>query len=120
MTEQDKQLLLKDICSRLPYGVKVRRYVYTSPNSLIESVELFNSDWLKELYMKEADFNPYLFPISSMSSKQKAELTHLSEESNSLFDQVLVEIDFYNKYHFDYRGLIEKSIAIDATNLNIY
>ena len=128
MTQEDKELLLKDLCARLPYDIKVRRYVYTTPVDSIQSVELFDPEWLKELYSEEAEFKPYLFPLSSMTKKQRYELYDLIHNLNVLaikgeIEDWIVsssEIDWYNKNHFDYKGLIEKGLAIDATGLNIY
>ena len=63
---------------------------------------------------------PYLFPLSSMTSKQKAELSMIVADVEDIFKSFLIEVEFYHKHHFDYRGLIEKSLALDATNLGIY
>ena len=73
---------------------------------------------------------PYLFPLSSMTDEQKKELsdemcyfTHSQIEGrdpNGIMNGTIFEIDFYNKNHIDYRGLIEKGLANDATGLNIY
>ena len=67
------------------------------------------------------DFRPYLFPLSSMTEEQKKEYQYITERwmydsSYSISDS----IDWLNQNHFDYRGLIEKGLAIDATGLNIY
>ena len=63
------------------------------------------------------EYKPYLFPLSSMTEEQKKEwLYTLSSDYNITYDTV----DWLNKNHFDYRGLIEKGLAIDATGLNIY
>ena len=63
------------------------------------------------------EYKPYLFPLSSMTKEQEKEwLYTLSSDYNITYDTV----DWLNKNHFDYRGLIEKGIAIDATKLNIY
>ena len=67
------------------------------------------------------DCKPYLFPLSSMTEAQKQEYQYITERwmydsSYSISDST----DWLNKNHFDYRGLIESELAIDATNLNIY
>ena len=64
-----------------------------------------------QVYLSEV--KPYLFPLSSMTEKQKIELT-------CIIDSDYAKIDWYNKNHFDYRGLIPKDLANDATGLNIY
>lgn len=134
---QDKELLLKDLCARLPYDVMVRRYVYTTPVDSIQSVELLNLGWLEELYAEEAEFKPYLFPLSSMTEEQKEELKNeISKQTDILIERMknddcgidcgkyhfhsLLELEWLLKNHFDYRGLIEKGLALDATGLNIY
>ena len=125
MTQEDKELLLKDLCARLPYDVMVRRYVYTTPVDSIQSVELLNLGWLEELYAEEAEFKPYLFPLSSMTEEQRNESESLMEVVNiPIWGDVLTPsteyYDWLNKHHFDYRGLIEKSLALDATEKRVY
>jgi hypothetical protein len=125
MKQEDKDLLLKDLCARMPYDVYARRYVYTTPTDAIESVELFDLVWLKELYAEEAEFKPYLFPLSSMTEEQKEEYCQLQQRviynSKSLVNEDVTRyVDWLNKNHFDYKGLTEKGLAIDATGLNIY
>ena len=122
MKQEDKELLLKDLCARLPYDVYVRRYVYTTSTDAIESVELFDLVWLKELYAEEAEFMPYLFPLSSMTEEQSKEYHELISGmfgTSALINFEVLE-DFFHKNHLDYRGLIEKGLALNATNLNIY
>ena len=118
MTQEDKDLLLKDLCARLPYGVKVQDEL-----GRINKLVIGNSD-LNRLYYN--DFStyseeklslPYLFPLSSMTEEQHKEwLYTLSSDYHITYDTV----DWCNKNHFDYRGLIEKGLAIDATGLDIY
>ena len=123
MTQEDKELLLKDLCTRLPYGVKVAFFnedltYYSGPKTLI-GIECINN--LNYSNLEDEDGNttivefvkPYLFPLSSMTEKQDIELT-------CIIDSDYAQIDWYNKNHFDYRGLIEKGLALDATDLNIY
>jgi len=132
ITQEDKELLLKDLCSRLPYGVKVQfSYIITSP-AILKGI---NKDLIEcDIAVCELeDIKPYLFPLSSMTEEQKEEY----EESlvyhdnvpggwtiaKSFDDEYIIPywfVDFCNKNHLDYRGLISKGLAIDATGLNIY
>ena len=136
MTQENKELLLKDLCARLPYGVKVHaKFIDTDTNTKVEKVGVlsmididtvvaFSSDDTNcYSYVSIHEVKPYLFPLSSMTETQKEEYAHiLVMSSNLAYSQLLgmtVE-DWLNKNHFDYRGLIEKGLAIDATGLNIY
>ena len=118
MTQEDKELLIKDICARLPYEVKINNEI--QGNFVIYGIcENYVFVRTTNAY---ADFpiekiKPYLFPLSSMTKKQEKEwLYTLSSDYHITYDTV----DWCNKNHFDYRGLIEKELAIDATGLNIY
>ena len=138
MTQEDKDLLLKDLCGRVPYRVKCKYDDRLIVNTL--SVDFF---WEKiegyERYVNCTrkydieNIKPYLFPLSSMNEEQKKTLKVLcdwnDEEADAQSILVLYQkhfvmktdvIDWLNENHFDYRGLIEKGLAIDATGLNIY
>lgn len=123
MTQNDKELLLEDLCARLPYGIKFLReswnYEWDQELSVIEVLEDIDKDGYinkTKVYSVE-DIKPYLFPLSSMTEEQKKEwLYTLSSDYHITYDTV----DWLNKNHFDYRGLIPIGLAIDATNLNIY
>ena len=82
-------------------------------------------------------YKPYLFPLSSMTKEQlfevqeilgkneieiKNDFLHIidSDRNTISYLEILVVLEWFNKNHFDYRGLIEKGLAIDTTNLNIY
>ena len=129
MTQEDKQLLLKDLCARLPYGVRYRHLAWDDEHGedyIAAKIYSINSDgYVKNSYDDETvyidDVRPYLFPLSSMTEEQKREYQYITERwmydpSYSISDST----DWLNKNHFDYRGLIEKGLAIDATGLNIY
>lgn len=121
MNLKDRTNLLKDSCARIPYGVKCQcfgrigtiRSIDTFGNTEVEG---FNGSFVIDV----SHVKPYLFPLSSMTPKQKSELSMLIADSEGMFDSVLIEIDFYHKHHIDYRDLIPMGLAIDATNLNIY
>lgn len=126
MEHKDKDLLLKDLCNRLSHGVKI--YLEDFPNATLVGVVnggiILHCDKYDYTYDAPWDIGyikPYLFPLSSMTEEQKQEYQYITERwmfdsSYSIDDS----IDWLNKNHFDYRGLIEKGLAIDCTNLNIY
>lgn len=116
MTQEHKELLLKDLCSRLPYRLKVKIISRESKNRIVYLTEdnichLTNGWW--------SECKPYLFPLSSMTEEQHLELLRTCFGGNASFP-TLASYDWLNKNHFDYRGLIDKGLAIDATNKNIY
>ena len=123
MKQENKELLFKDLCARLPYGVKFLReswnFEWDQELSVIEVLEDIDKDGYinnTKVYRIE-DIKPYLFPLSSMTEEQKKKWFYtLSSDYHITYDTV----DWCNKNHFDYRGLIEKGLAIDSTNLNIY
>ena len=123
MTQEDKQLLLKDLCARLPYGVKVESVFINTDTKKRKScgIEVFDATCILMIRDGFGEFKPYLFPLSSMTEKQKKEYQYITERwmydsSYSISDST----DWLNKNHFDYRNLIDKNLAIDATGLNIY
>ena len=118
MTQNEKDLLLRDLCSRLPYGVKCEVYdrigVLDEISSYGASVNYNNGE---DTTCRIEYVKPYLFPLESMTEEQQIELTKFV--ANGIMDENIV-YDWYNKNHFDYRGLIPMGLANDATNLNIY
>ena len=136
MTQEEKDLLLKDLCARLPYGVKMNHIADDehSPKTLIGVAK--DRITLEGLGGYECvdveDYKPYLFPLSSMTEEQKKEYNYWKHEvpvCRYEYGDVVEEIELYDspesfeyliENHFDYRGLIEKGLAIDATGLNIY
>lgn len=127
MKQEQKELLLKDICSRLPYGVKISiPDLWTQKREIEILDEIFKGD--DGLYRVNSTgqcieyIKPYLFPLSCMTEEQKEEHKDLLDNQYS-FDangNVFTLQDFYCKYHIDYRGLISMGLALDATGLNIY
>ena len=128
MKQEDKDLLLRDLCARLPYGVKMNHIADDehSPSTLIGIDKDYVS--LQSIggysYVPAEHYKPYLFPLSSMTEEQDKEFALLQTDvhiSGFLFASDCSNmIDWLNKNHFDYRGLISKGLAIDCTNLNIY
>ena len=123
MLQEHKELLLKDLCARLPYWVKFLReswnYEWDQELSVIEVLEDIDKDGYinKTKVYNVEDIKPYLFPLSSMTEEQEKEwLYTLSSDYHITYDTV----DWCNKNHFDYRDLIEKGLSINSTGLNIY
>ena len=111
MTQEEKQLLLKDLCARLPYNVVIR-----CMDNDTDYKCFLTTDILNELLhnIEYYDYKPYLRPMSSMTEEENTKYEYGFLYSNDL--QIYAEeyIDWLNEHHFDYRGLIEKSLAIVA------
>ncbi len=155
MTQNEKVLLMKDLCSRLPYGVKVKfkvneviaieeKFIYNVDGEysyITDGKSYLTLDIIKALFNNYLDeIKPYLFPMSSMNEEQRKEFIQCAgyecreEENGCHYERYYYDmvghgdnmfpdadgIDWLNKNHFDYRGLIEKGLAIDCSNLNIY
>ena len=126
MTREEKDLLLKDLCARLPYGVK--GLVTFNGNIFMTQIQVEDRTIDGKLYDRFAEFQdswydnvtikPYLFPLSSMIEEQIEEYNTMYEENRYSWRENV--IDWFHKNHFDYRGLIEKGLANDATGKNIY
>lgn len=120
-----KELLLKDLCSRLPYGTMV--YAQNADDWYDDEI---STQVLSDVINEDYIVKPYLFPLSSMTEEQKKEYDSIIYHNVELhceryYDVIDVDCyeelhDFYNKNHFDYRSLIPLGLVIDATNLNIY
>lgn len=139
MTQEQKNLLLKDLCARLPYGVKI------SVDDKVETVQGINildtvveyDSWLSS---DIEEVKPYLFPLSNMTDEQYKEWGDLAGEpldeilTRNAKDEIMSTLEHHlliaksstepvnycYKNHFDINGLIPKGLANDATNLNIY
>lgn len=128
---KEKELLLQDLSARLPYGVKVKT---NNINILKLGTHTRVGEYVTDVI---EPCKPYLFPMSSMTKEQKREYHQSTSKDIDMLQDVILEringednnnkhaiayngIDWLNANHFDYRGLIEKDLAIDATNKNIY
>ena len=125
MTKENKELLLKDICARLPYNV-ICQVEFKENGKYNSKVMLLSGIFTDESYFTTKggsiysnEYKPYLFPLSSMTEEEKLMYEGLMIGTDSI-SYMLDVIDWLNEHHFDYRGLIEKGLAIDATGLNIY
>ena len=129
MKQEDKELLLKDLCARLPYGVKglvtfngnifmtqVQVEDRTIDGKLYDRFAEFQSSWYDNVTIK-----PYLFPLSSMTREQEREWQSLMVcDIYGIFYHTIESFDYLYKNHIDIRGLIPMGLAEDATGKNIY
>ena len=125
MTQEDKELLIKDLCARLPYGVKVESIFINSDTKEHKpcGIEVFDATSILMIRDGLGEFKPYLFPMSSMTEEQKREFARLLTHTSSIeMIQITGEstYDWLNKNMFDWRGLIPKGLANNATGLGIY
>lgn len=124
MEENLKQLLLKDLCARLPYGViglyswKNREpYNRELTGSLFDELE---SSWDST---EDSQFLPYLRPMSSMTEEEDKEWQYYKNKIAESCDELLEDKinqchDFFNAHHLDFRNLIERGLAIEVTEEN--
>lgn len=141
MTQQEKQLLIKDLCARLPYGVichteegdghlcSINQTIFGTEYGL--NISPIKRDYFNDSKQNEIVVKPYLRAMSSMTKEEKKEIKALGaefsplgsirfridESENDGFEygyQWLYIFDFLNKHHFDYRGLIPMGLALEA------
>ena len=133
MTQENKELLLKDLCARLPYGVKCSFgvddavYEITGINPTCCGASEIQATHVKSSVNGDFRLNsckPYLFPLSSMTEEQMFDFATVQAEnckgSYPTLSECSAIIDWGYKHHFDIYGLIPKGLALDATGLNIY
>ena len=152
--KEQKELLFKDLCARIPYGVigkceldasydtsfdtifqthKFDAVVYGLTEDSLFVYPLIEDRDEEEFANEEVakgidilDFKPYLFPLSNMTKEEWEDyqkirmIDWVQGDINGTFINTGSIVDWLNAHHFDYRGLIEKGLAIDATGLNIY
>lgn len=126
MKEEDKELLLKDLCARLPYAIIG---LYSWKNREPYNRELTGSlfDELKSSWdsTEDSQFLPYLRPMDSMTEEEKVEygdrcyctLNCIYKNQQYYFNQLF---DWLNAHHFDYRGLIDRGLALSTEVFNPY
>ena len=134
MTQENKQLLLKDLCARLPYGVKVC-YV-TLPDSMPKAWDLIGmpAPHLADIIVEgkyrfaacdvEENIRPYLRPMSSMTEEECITLSKLIPYETDAWKYIktpiplyianIEQFDFFHRHHLDWRGLIQKGLALEA------
>ena len=110
---QEEELLFKDLCARHPYGVKFKTPDYD--NEVLGNVDS-GEMWINASYDVD-EVKPYLRPMSSMTDEERKEFKHIAP-GICVIDGILIpnipQVDWLNAHHFDYRGLIEKGLALEA------
>lgn len=128
MTQNDKELLIRDLCARLPYGVIVH-LEYDENTSITREMGLGS---LHDIMFDSAEGKPYLRPLSSMTEEERDEFEFktgfkiwsndfdnqydtLDNEYGYIDKECIVEtFNWLNAHHFDYRGLIPMELALKA------
>ena len=130
MTQQDKDLLLRDLCARLPYDVKIDykgklyilriRYLEDARNIAI------GHEYSRGYDIRNVIIKPYLRPLSSLTQEERDKfcdiggvISYRPDDGKQYIVAFVPEaLDYLNSIHADYRGLIEKGLAIEVTNDN--
>ena len=137
LTREDKLLLLTDICGRMPFGV-VCTDTYLNETGTLSAIGLnydmgvLDKDDGEDVSVYIPNCKPYLFPLESMTEEQKNEYYYIvnyisSDDTDNWTEGEFAYVNqteqlyhFYHRHHLDYRGLIAKDLALDATGLEIY
>ena len=145
MTQEDKELLIKDLCARLSYNVRVE-YNGTTFTTIFDVLGIAHGRIILCLpFMSKTEcplieeVKPYLFPMSSITEEQRNDISKLLIDTQNKYSpygelnmkgcdnlfictvkQATVLINYCLTHHLDINGLIEKGLALDATGLNIY
>lgn len=121
MTPKQKQLLLKDLCGRMPFE-PICEYTDVEDGCKVTAKLGYS---LRDFIAGKVIIKPYLRPMSSITEEEMFDfhengglLNHHFKYEVELNILTVGAIDWLNKYHFDYRGLIEKGLAIEVTNEN--
>jgi hypothetical protein len=138
MTQEDKELLLQDLCARLSYGIKILHTGWDCDSDTdfdtIETLIGIDDKFIYTVWDKTGDrekhclsvsnWKPYLRPMSSMTEEEWADyqkirmIDWVNGDINGTFINAGLIVDWLNKNHFDYRGLIPKDLAIEVTEEN--
>ena len=131
MAQEERQLLLADLCSRLPYQPKLQIYYEEMSGSGVFDEELWEIDGDGQYCnggRRLEDIKPYLRSMSSMTEEEKEELKEISRNYLDEWENAKTPIDkwkldakisynrsiFYNSHHLDWNGLIELGLALEA------
>lgn len=130
MTQEEKQILLKDLCARLPYGVKILGKNPITKEDEVQTIDTYKLGYFvgSGLGYRVDVVRPFLRLMSSMAEEEKEEYSKVCELDTEIlskhpmdetpFPALYNSQDWLNAHHFDYRGLIEKGLAIEVTEEN--
>lgn len=122
MKQEDKELLLKDLSARLPYKpIVYAKWSYRETNGTIKHKETDRKLEINDFYAIW-DIKPYLRPMSSMTEEERNEYFNIIKNTIDFYNCpksedicfLIIPIDWLNVHHFDYRGLNEKGLALEA------
>ena len=122
MTQEDRQLLLKDLCGRLPYGVLVEQHLVNAPEETnINYIRRVLQSYMVGDFWQSIEnviIKPCLRPMSSMTEEEVETYHNLQSDvwkpCGTMYYDNIRSIDWLNEHHFDYRRLIEKGLALEA------
>jgi hypothetical protein len=138
MTQEEKDLLLKDLCGRLPYGVKCENHNHVYGKNIFKVTDIRDNGYICGIINNRnywavfdpLELKPYLFPMSSMTEEQQKEYRKICDLDMTIlenrpmkgepFPAMYNSQDWLDANHFDYRGLIPLGLANDATGLSVY
>lgn len=125
MEQELKELLLKDLCARLPYGVIIQEYneEYGYSDNSLNTIGIgyfsiheasIEGTWINRI----ENVKPYLRPMSSMTEEEKSSFHNYKYWilKGDTKHYTINMLDWLNAHHFDYRNLIEKNLALEAPN----
>lgn len=133
MTQKDKELLFKVLCTSFPYGVKLHVPSFSDTPQLLQQISDYETIEINDLTSPVGidEVKPYLRPMSSMTNEERLELSKLTDDKFKFYlytakpEIVCYEkynyleglkvLDWLNAHHLDYRGLIEKGLALEAS-----
>lgn len=129
MTQEEKQLLLKDLAARVPYGLMIDFYCNESSrksyfatnligievdDAIIRDIENNGARIRVDMFSRDCNIKPYLRPMQTITDKEIEERNQIALFHSGNIASVPSYMDWLNEHHFDYRGLIQKGLAITA------